>query len=110
MPPCARGSAVPSPADDLALCRAIIRRHSRSFYVASRLLPAHVRDAAVATYAFCRAADDAVDEGSPTDARMRHAAVCRRLDCIYGGEPVDTASGRAFALVVAAAGIPREEP
>jgi 15-cis-phytoene synthase len=107
-------SFVPQPAEpaaaDLAVCRAAIRQHSRSFYAASRLLPAQVRDAAVATYAFCRAADDAVDEGSPTDARMRHAAVCRRLDCIYGGEPVDTASGRAFALVVAAAGIPREEP
>ncbi|HXJ33264.1 MAG TPA: phytoene/squalene synthase family protein [Candidatus Eisenbacteria bacterium] len=98
-------------AADLAHCRAAIHRHSRSFYAASRLLPARVRDAAVATYAFCRAADDAVDEaGSAIDARIRHAAVLRRLDRIYRGEPVDTASGRAFALVVAAARIPREEP
>jgi hypothetical protein len=37
-----------SPPDDLAACRESIRR-SRSFYVASRLLPARVRDA-VATY------------------------------------------------------------
>jgi 15-cis-phytoene synthase len=109
-------SVVPQPAEsaaaDLAHCHAAIRQHSRSFYAASRLLPARVRDAAVATYAFCRAADDAVDEvGSVSDARMRHAAVRRRLDRIYrSGEPVDTASGRAFALVVAAAGIPRDEP
>lgn len=100
-----------SAAADLAHCHAAIRQHSRSFYAASRLLPARVRNAAVATYAFCRAADDAVDDaGSVTHARLRHAAVRRRLDCIYRGEPVDTASGRAFALVVAAAGIPREEP
>jgi len=102
---------VPSPADDLAACRESIRRHSRSFYVASRLLPARVRDAAVATYAFCRAADDAVDEADSTDAaRVRLADVRRRLDCIYRGAPVDTAAARAFARVVAAARIPRDEP
>jgi phytoene synthase len=115
MPGCDPPSVVPQPAEsaaaDLAHCQASIRQHSRSFYAASRLLPARVRNAAVATYAFCRAADDAVDEvESVTDARTRHAAVRRRLDRIYRGEPVDTASGRAFALVVAAAGIPREEP
>jgi phytoene synthase len=98
-------------AADLAVCHAAIRERSRSFYAASRLLPAAVRDAAVATYAFCRAADDAVDDpGNPDAVRARHAETRRRLDAIYGGEPVDTASGRAFAAVVAAAGIPRDEP
>ena len=96
---------------DLAACEAAIRRHSRSFYAASRLLPAPVRAAAVATYAFCRAADDAVDEAGTVDAaRARHAAVRRGLASIYAGETVDTASGRAFACVVAAADIPRAEP
>jgi phytoene synthase len=98
-------------AADLAVCEASIRRHSRSFYAASRLLPKGVRDAAVATYAFCRAADDAVDDpGSTSAAQARHAATRRRLDDIYRGKRADTASGRAFALVAAAAGIPREEP
>jgi phytoene synthase len=98
-------------AADLAVCREAIRRHSRSFYAASRLLPARVRDAAVATYAFCRAADDAVDDaGSPDGALARYADVRRRLDRIYRGELVDTPAGRAFALVVADARIPREEP
>ena len=102
---------MPSPADDLAACRASIRRHSRSFDVASRLLPAGVRDAAVATYAFCRAADDAVDDAGPADAaRARLDDVRRRLDCIYRGAPVDGAFARAFARVVAAARIPRDEP
>jgi phytoene synthase len=98
-------------AADLAVCSATIRRHSRSFYAASRLLPAAVRDAAVATYAFCRAADDAVDDaGSAVDAHVRHAATRRQLDRIYGGKPVESASGRVFARVVIAYGIPREEP
>jgi phytoene synthase len=98
-------------AADLVACDAVIRRHSRSFYAASRLLPARVRHAAVVTYAFCRAADDAVDDAQSADAaRARHAEVRRRIDRIYRGETVDTASGRAFARVVAAARIPRAEP
>jgi 15-cis-phytoene synthase len=106
VPPSAKAAAV-----DLAACHAAIREHSRSFYAASRLLPKGVRDAAVATYAFCRAADDAVDDPGPAAAvQARHAATRQRLDRIYRGERVDTASGRAFALVVAEAGIPREEP
>ncbi len=106
MPPLAETAAV-----DLAACHAVIREHSRSFYAASRLLPKNVRDAAVATYAFCRAADDAVDDpGTAAAVQARHAATRRRLDRIYRGESVDTASGRAFALVVADVGIPREEP
>lgn len=103
-------SADTQAADALA-CREAIRRHSKSFTAASRLLPRRIRDAAVATYAFCRAADDAVDDAAtPADARTRHADVQRRLDRIYRGEPVDTASGRAFAHVVAAAAIPLAEP
>jgi len=106
---------VPTPADthaaDLVACHTAIRQHSRSFYAASRLLPRRVRDAAVATYAFCRAADDAVDDAATAAAaRTRHAEIRRRLDRIYAGATVDTASGRAFARVVATARIPRAEP
>jgi phytoene synthase len=98
-------------AADLVACRAAIRQHSRSFHIAAQLLPRRVRDAAVATYAFCRAADDAVDDaGTAAAARARHAATRQRLDRIYRGETVDTAAGRVFARVVAATGIPREEP
>jgi phytoene synthase len=96
---------------DLAACREVIRVHSRSFHVASRLLPADVRDAAVATYAFCRGADDDVDDaGSPDAARERHARTRQRLDRLYAGETMDTPVGRAFAWVVRSRGIPRDEP
>jgi phytoene synthase len=41
--------------------------HSKSFYLASRLLPADKRRAARALYAFCRTADDLVDDSSDDD-------------------------------------------
>jgi len=96
---------------DLAFCDEVIRRNSRSFHVASRLLPRVVRQRAIATYAFCRGADDDVDVASgEADARARHLATRARLDRLYAGLPMDDPVGRAFAGVVAAAGIPREEP
>ncbi|MGB1274957.1 MAG: squalene/phytoene synthase family protein, partial [Nannocystaceae bacterium] len=48
---------------DLKTCRAILRKGSRSFSLASWLLPARVRAPATALYAFCRVADDAIDLG-----------------------------------------------
>jgi phytoene synthase len=98
-------------AADVAACHAAIRRHSRSFYAASRLLPVAVRDAAVATYAFCRAADDAVDDAvGPAEARVRHADTRRQLDRVYRAQPLESAAGRAFARVAVVHGIPRGEP
>lgn len=44
------------------LCAAITARHSRSFFLASSLLPADKRGAMRVLYAFCRTADDLVDE------------------------------------------------
>lgn len=105
------GDVTPPSQDDLAACREVIRVHSKSFHAASRLLPPDVRDAAVATYAFCRGADDDVDDaGSPDAARERHARTRRRLAALYAGEPMDTPVGRSFAWVVRSRAIPREEP
>ena len=96
---------------DLAACREVIRVHSKSFHAASKLLPSDVRDAAVATYAFCRGADDDVDDaGSPDAARERHARTRRRLERLYAGDVMDTPVGRAFAWVVRSRAIPRDEP
>jgi 15-cis-phytoene synthase len=41
----------------------VTRKHSRSFFLASGLLPTEKRKAVRALYAFCRLADDIVDEG-----------------------------------------------
>ena len=46
---------------DLEHCREAIKTGSRSFYAASHLLPKQACDDALALYAFCRLADDAVD-------------------------------------------------
>jgi phytoene synthase len=43
-------------------CVEITRRHSRSFFLSSQLLPAEKRRAIRALYAFCRTSDDLVDQ------------------------------------------------
>jgi phytoene synthase len=93
---------------DMAACRALLKGGSRTFHAASKVLPRRVSDPAVALYAFCRLADDAVDLGD-----NRAAAVVRlreRLDRAYRGQPMDQAADRAFADVVARFSIPREIP
>jgi 15-cis-phytoene synthase len=45
------------------LAREVIAHHSKSFALASKLLPSTARDEAAVLYAWCRYVDDAVDEG-----------------------------------------------
>lgn len=47
-----------------AYCCRVTRQHAKSFYFSSVALPAGKRAAAYAVYAFCRHADDLVDEAS----------------------------------------------
>ncbi len=49
-------------------CAHIARRHYENFPVASLLLPAHMRPAIAAIYAFARRADDFADEPGPSAA------------------------------------------
>ena len=49
----------------------ITREHSKSFYMASQLLPEEKRSAVHALYAFCRTVDDIVDEDT-VDERDAH--------------------------------------
>lgn len=93
---------------DIAACRELLRGGSRTFFAASLVLPRRVSEPAIALYAFCRLADDAVDLGSD-----RKAAVARlqdRLDSAYRGHPMQTPADRAFANVVEQFAIPRELP
>ena len=92
-------------ADDLAACAEMLRGGSRSFYAASLLLPAKIRDSACALYAFCRVADDAIDLdrdplGALEDLR-------ERLRLIYAGQPLPFAVDRALAATVIRFDIPR---
>jgi hydroxysqualene synthase len=53
-------------------CAQIASRHYENFPVASRLLPARMRPAVAAIYAFARRADDFADEPGPSESeRMR---------------------------------------
>ena len=80
---------------DMAHCEEAIRHGSLSFHAASRLLPTKVRDPALALYAFCRLADDAVDL-QPEKARAV-LSLRDRLDLAYRGRPLDAPADRAFA-------------
>lgn len=53
-------------------CHSVTALHSRSFHLASALLPAHKRQATRALYAFCRVTDDLVDRSTgDVEARLR---------------------------------------
>ncbi len=93
---------------DLDHCRAAIRTGSLSFHAASRLLPARVRDPALVLYAFCRLADDAVDESDDETGAV--LSLGDRLDRIYRGLPRNTPEDRAFARVVEDFAMPRALP
>ncbi|MBU3725885.1 MAG: phytoene/squalene synthase family protein [Burkholderiaceae bacterium] len=95
----------------LASCERLMRTGSHSFFAASRILPARFRHAAAAVYAFCRVADDAVDEmphGASIDVVMRY--LHERLDAIYRGEPFAIDADIAFAGIAHEFGIPKEIP
>ena len=94
--------------DDLAACKAAIQTGSLSFYAASRLLPSSVRDPALARYAFCRLADDAVDL---TSEKGRAVLSLRdRLDLVDRGRPRNEPADRACAAVIEEVEMPRELP
>lgn len=95
-------------AADLAACREALRAGSRTFHAASLLLPSSVREPAIALYAFCRAADDAID--LPDGSMAALAAMRERLDRIYAGRPLPQPVDRALADVVRRFAIPRELP
>jgi len=102
----APGRLVTSGADDLEACVALMRTGSHTFFAASRLLPARVRPCAIALYAFCRVADDLVDDGGlHVDQAM--AQLGQRLDRIYEGDPLDHIEDRALAEVVHRHTLPR---
>lgn len=91
---------------DLAVCRQMLREGSHSFYAASLLLPWEYREPACALYAFCRLADDAIDDG--TGDREALARLRARLDHIYAGTPFDHPADRAMVHIANVYGMPRE--
>lgn len=90
--------------DDQA-CRRLLEKGSRSFAMASRLLPERIVRPATAFYAFCRVADDLIDLGESPEAGV--AEVRARVAALFAGSPFDHPADRAFARVVARHALPR---
>ena len=81
-----------------------MRGGSKSFFAASRVLPQRVRSPAIALYAFCRLADDAIDLN--TDKHGAMIELRSRLEHIYAGNPYSVAADRALSEVVSQFSIP----
>lgn len=75
-------------------CAAVTATHSRSFYLATRLLPAGKRRAMRALYAFCRMSDDIVDRPAG-DAHERLAEW--RFKSLSNWPPADDLVALAWA-------------
>jgi phytoene synthase len=89
----------------------MLRQGSRSFATAAYFLPRVVREPATALYAFCRAADDVVDQAFGVDQAWDGVAVLQeRLALIYAGRPLALPEDRAFARVVETFAMPRALP
>jgi phytoene synthase len=98
-------SDIPLAQQDLQACIAMMQGGSKTFFAASRLLPPRVRAAAIALYAFCRVADDLVDEAQPGQTPL--AELNLRLDQIYAGTPGNQVEDQALSLVVQQMQLPR---
>jgi len=94
-----------APPYDLDACVALMRGGSKSFFAASRLLPERMRSASVALYAFCRVADDVVDDGESPELGLQELQ--HRLNKIYQGQPLANLEDHALALVVHQHQLPR---
>ncbi len=98
-------------ADDASLqaaygeCSAITARHSKSFHLASQLLPEPKRQAIRALYAFCRTVDDIVDHSEAEDRAAQLDAW--RLLCRDDSHPDHGPVAMAWADTLARYHVPR---
>lgn len=97
--------------EDMEVCNEMMRKGSKSFFTASKLLPSWMRPPTLALYAYCRHGDDTIDDGPQdtkiADLKRLHA----RLDAAYD-KTVPVASlpcpvERTFAAVVRGFDVPK---
>ncbi|MEL6269232.1 MAG: phytoene/squalene synthase family protein, partial [Chloroflexota bacterium] len=77
-------------------CNHITRFHSKTFFMASSLLPFEKRQATRALYAFCRITDDIVDNSGTVEERRAHLEEWRRK-VINPRQPIDNPVAVAWA-------------
>lgn len=98
-----------TPVTPAQLAREVIAHHSKSFALASTLLPPRARDDATVLYAWCRRADDAVDTCAVGDPAAVLARLADELAAAYDGSAQDPLLA-AFGGVARARNIPRTYP
>jgi 15-cis-phytoene synthase len=79
-----------------AHCKAITAEHSRSFYLASAMLPPAKRHAVRALYAFCRIADDIVDDPDETKKKEERLRQWQRT-ALSANPPAEALTAVAWA-------------
>ncbi len=90
--------------------RAVIRKHSKSFALASGRPGTGLRDAAAGLYAYCRRADDAVDLVAPELAGARDEQLTAEPDDVYAGRSLADPVLLEFQRLVCEKQIPRAYP
>lgn len=90
--------------------RAVLAQKSKSFALATLLLPRRCRDDVAVLYAYCRRADDAVDEAPEQERRERVDALFAELASVYAGAHQSDSLLREFQRVVGTHGIPEAYP
>lgn len=100
-------------------CRAITRRHAKTFYMATRFLPNHKQRGIFAIYSLCRYIDDLVDEAEDLvekkdinhrDIEIKLEEWKKKLQDTYDGRSHDNAILIAFSNVLKRHHIPIEMP
>jgi phytoene synthase len=91
-------------------CRRVIRHHSKSFDLASRLFPSARRDEVAALYGWCRTCDDAIDLAPPSAHRSAVEDLRTQLREVYAGASQDDPVLHCFQEVVKRRCIPIEYP
>lgn len=82
---------------DYKYCESVIKKHSKSFYYAFSNLNSNDRNAVYAVYAFCRMADDAVDNAPAHHEKINNLKKIRyELDCFSDDNTPDTPVWRAL--------------
>lgn len=89
------------------LARAAIRRHSKSFAMASRLLPRSIAADAEILYAWCRKADDAVDLEPAVDPSAALRALEAEVGAMYSEQSTADPIVAAMRGLVSRCNIPR---
>ena len=82
------------------LARSMLARGSKSFALAARVLPPSCRDDVAVLYAYCRRADDRIDDATASEQPARIEAPGPR-GCFDrgGGEHADRLAGLRFAAL-----------